>query len=419
MTHATASSCQRDQTGAVPELHPFRALRYDPRRVRLDEVVAPPHDLVGPGRRAELAASHPHHAVRLDLPEDGPDEDRYAVGIRRLESWMAEGVLVRDPEPSLTVYRMEYRDGAGRPRHTQGVVGAVSLHDPEEGQLLPHEATTPEDSDDRLRMLRATRANLSPIWCLSPAPGLTAAITAAQETGGEPDAEWVVPDGTRHRLWRVTDPAHLGSIGDLVGSAPLLIADGHHRYETALRYREERHTAGDGAGPWDRVMAYVVELAPEELTIRPIHRVVRGLPAGFDAAASLAPWFDPTAIEPAVPTADLDDFLVAAGAPALVTPGGRWLLRPRPERLAGVRALDSSRLDAALPAFGEVDLQYVHGTEAAVDAVTSGHADAAVLLRPATITQIEAIAHGGERMPPKTTFFSPKPSTGALFRLLD
>lgn len=412
-THGCDRRRDSGQNGPLPELQPFRAVRYDPSRVDPAAVVAPPYDVIGPERRAALAASHPYNAVHLDLPEDEGSTDRYTVAGRLLHRWIDEGVLRQDDEPSLTVYRMEYQGIDGRERHTHGVIGAVRLHRPEEGVLLPHERTTARDASDRLHVLRSCQANLSPIWLLAPTPGLTAAAAAA----GAPEATWTTADGTRHAVWRLQDPERIREIAALVAAAPLLIADGHHRYETALAYRDERR-ASDGAGPWDLTLAYIVELAPDELDILPIHRLLEGAPPLDRLLAACAAWFEVEPLASHVDEADLPARQVDAGALVLVSPDGRWLLRPRPERFVGLQALDSVRLDAALPDLGVRSVRYQHGVGHAIDAVRSGAADAAVLLRPATIDQIEAIAHGGERMPPKTTFFSPKPSTGAVFRLL-
>ena len=360
--------------------------------------------MISPEDQGRLEAQHEHNSVRVELPRDEPHADRYQAAAARLEDWLAGGVLVRD-EPSFYIYRMRYPDEAGAPRHTLGVIGALGLEPPGEGDVLPHERTTPKALGDRLELLRATRTNLSPIWGLSMASGLSDRLQPERP----PLATATDEDGIGHDLWPVADPDEIAAIEGLVAYAPVVIADGHHRYQTGLAYEVE---GGDGL-----IMAYIVELAEDELSVRAIHRLLRGLPEGFDFRRELGRFFD------LVPTGPVDETIgsrmVEAGALALVTPDGVWLLRPRTDTIAAADAdLDSSRLDVALadPAFGGAEVTFQHGWDLAAAAVDKGDAAAAVLLRPATVAQIAETGRGGQRMPPKTTFFWPKPRTGLVFR---
>ena len=397
----------------MASFQPFRALRYDPARVEQSRVVAPPYDVIDDVQRAELASRDEHNAVRIDLPVDEGGEDRYQVAKHLLDAWQAEGVLVADDTPTFTVYRMTYDDDAGVRQHTTGVVGALELNPPGT-DILPHERTTPKAKTDRLDLARGARANMSAIWGLSLAKGLTDLLP----TGADPQLDVTDEDGVRHTVWVVSDPEACAAIAEAVSAQPIVIADGHHRYETSLAYRGEREASSpDGdAGEAGATMAYVVELVEDELTVRAIHRLVSGLPDGFDVAEALSPWFEPIGTPPG--DAPVTTAMVAAGALCLVTPDGELLLRPRPEALADARDLDSARLDVALAALPEHTLRFQHGVDNVRRAVATGDAQAGVLLRPATVAQIEATAHGGERMPPKTTFFHPKPKTGLTFRLL-
>lgn len=406
----------------MPLFHPFRGLRYSVAGGRLDSLVAPPYDVIAPADRDRLAASDPHNAVRVELPsaeEDGDGGDKYRAAARIWTEWREAGVLVADPEPSFYLYRMGFQDETGHPRQTTGIVGALQLTRPGEGGILPHERTTPKDKADRLELLRACRANLSPVWGLSTASGLSALC----DVSGPPDARATDEEGVHHRLWRVSQPAVVEAISDVVASAPVVIADGHHRYETALAYHDERRQAGpeaDGAvaGGSDAVLALVVELVEEQLDVRPIHRLISGLPEGLDLSEALGAHFEVT------PTAPPDEALTGrmreAGTLALVTAEGSWLLRPLPATDAAAgHDLDSSRLDLALAGLPPHQLAFQHGVANVLEAVASGRAQAGVFLRPATVAQIAAIGAGGERMPPKTTFFHPKPRTGMVFRSLD
>jgi uncharacterized protein (DUF1015 family) len=394
----------------VPRFEPFPGIRYDFDRVDPAEVTAPPYDVIDAEERAVLAARHPNNTVVIDLPVG--DGDSYQDAAATFEQWQRDGVLRADA-PSFYVYRMDYADELGRPRHTTGVLGALELSRPGEGGILPHEHTTPKAKSDRLNLLRATSANLSAVWGLSPAAGLTNLL----DTTDAPAASWADDDGVTHSLWVVDDPDRLDKISSTVSSTPVVIADGHHRYETSLAYRDERRDAAGGAGgAYDAVMTYVVELADEQLTVLPIHRLIAGLPEGFDLRAALEPFFFVT------PAGPVDHGTTASmrsqGVLVLVEPSRVSLLTPKPEAFEGVRDLDTVRLDAALADLPDHDLSFQHGVDNVVRAVDRGEAQAGVLLRPATVRQIISIAHGGERMPPKTTFFHPKPRTGVVFRTL-
>ncbi|HEV2361944.1 MAG TPA: DUF1015 domain-containing protein, partial [Acidimicrobiales bacterium] len=401
----------------MARIEPFRGIRYDTTAEPLDVLVAPPYDVVDDEGRAELAARSPHNAIVVELPADDPDLglDRYENAARIFESWLSDGVVARDDVPTLYVHRMSFLDESGTTRHTTGVVCALAVDADGSGDVLPHEQTMPKPKGDRLYLLRSTRANLSPIWGLSLTEGLAKACEAAT-SGVTPQR--AKDEGVVHEVWPISDPGTIAEITRLVGETPVLIADGHHRYETALAFRQEcRDANGDQPGDHDLVMALIVELAEEELFVRPIHRLVSGLD-GFDFPSELAPFF--TVKEGPAAGTDGDDLAAAMasdGALGLVARSGSWLLEPlaATDEAAGVD-LDSSRLDVALAALPEHELTYQHGRAESLKALASGSADAVFLLRPATVAQIAETAHGGRRMPPKTTFFHPKPRTGMVFR---
>jgi uncharacterized protein (DUF1015 family) len=395
----------------VPRFEPFAGVRYDPGRVDLDEVIAPPYDVITPDDRARLEARSPWNVVRIDLSEPEAGRDRYANACHHFHEWLRTGVLVADDEPSFYVYRMGFHDEQDRPRQTAGVIGALELAMPGEGDVLPHERTMSKPKDDRLNLMRACRANLSPVWGLSLAAGLSALC----ELPGPPVARATDDAGVHHRLWRITQPGVLDAITAAVASAPVVIADGHHRYETALAYRDEQPSPG----PHDLLMAYVVELADEQLTVRPIHQLLSRLPPTLDLLDALSPFFDAFEAGPLSATATLPARMVDAGSLALLRADQVWLLRPRPGAFVDGADLDSSRLAVALEALPEHTIEYEHRPELVVAAVEKGDAQAGFLLRPASIAQIAATARARRRMPPKTTFFYPKPRTGLVFRRLD
>jgi len=400
----------------MPRFEPFTGLRYDPRAATLGDVIAPPYDVVSPEDRSRLAARSPYNAIRVELPvaDEALGSDRYATAAALLEQWERDGVLRRDGDPAFYVYRMRFQSEDGSERSTTGVIGALALDHVGGSEVLPHERTMPKPKGDRLDLLRACRANLSPIWGLSLSEGLARACAAV--AASPVDAQAVDEDGVVHELWRVADPSTVESIATLVAATPVVIADGHHRYETAIFYRTERQAASSGQpGAYDLVMALIVELTSDELVVQAIHRLVSGLPEELDVRATLAESFEIT--DGPEDPADLLAAMTSVGAIGLVSPAGNLLLVPRPSILESAEAdLDSSRLDVALATFPAHELTYQHGTALAADAVASGRSQLAFLLRPATVAQIADTAHSGRRMPPKTTFFHPKPRTGMVFR---
>ncbi len=396
----------------MASLERFRATCYSRDGIDPDAVIAPPYDVIDTAERAVLAARSPYNSVHLELPEApaGASVDAYEHAALLLRQWHRQGVVATAPVPGLAVYRMTYRDEHGARRSTTGVLGALGLDPDRRGDVLPHEQTIPKDRRDRLSLLRATRANLSPIWGLSLAAGLGELCASA---AASPDPWRAVDDeGVVHERFAVRE-ADVEAICALVASAPVLIADGHHRYETACAYLEE----SPGTKGSDAVLAYVVELSPPELSVRAIHRLVRGVERGaFEGG--LDRWF---ASRPGPQDAQmLPAAMEEAGGLGLVNRDGTAVLVPRAELVASAEDdLDSSRLALVLSDLGVTDVGYQHGVDKVVDAVARGRADAGVLLRPVSVEQIAATAHGGRRMPPKTTFFAPKPRTGMVFRELD
>jgi uncharacterized protein (DUF1015 family) len=400
----------------VPDFLPFPGIRYAQDH-DLSAVCAPPYDVIDPAERDALLRRDEHNSVRLILP------DTYVQAAGAFRSWQTEGVLVADDGPSYSLYRMTYADHDGSERATTGVIGALAV-DGEAGEILPHEETLARAKQDRLELLRATRANLDPIWGLSLAPGLSRLL----RTEARPDAVCRDDDGTRHELFRARDPALLAAIADAVGPRPLVLADGHHRLETARAYRRERADAGADDPGADFVMAFVVELAPEQLDVRAIHRLLRG-PAATALRDSLDDRFDVTPTGPISPAgvAALERAMAEHGALGLIDTAGLALLRPRPELESALRSLppavrdvDASRFElGVVPLLADTEVGYRHDAAAVAGAVADGAADAAVLLRPVGVDRIRAAAEAGLRFPQKTTFFAPKPRTGMVFRSLD
>ena len=391
----------------MPRFEPFAGLRYDTARVDLSMVVSPPYDVIGPEERARLVSRHSANAVRVELPE--PDHraglDRYDSAASQLDQWQDEGILVRDRSPALYAYRMVSGGHA-----TNGVIGALGIDDESAEAILPHEQTLARAKTDRLDLLTATRANLSPIWGLS----LTAGLTDVFSRSDPPRAEAVDQGGVRHQLWVIEDSDVIEAVQGAVGASPVVVADGHHRYETARSYRRMR--PGDSSA--DLVMALIVELSEDQLEVGPIHRALSGLPDGLDLVDACSSWFDLTRV------GDFADRATSAlgesGALALLMSSGTWLLTPKdgtPE--AAGSELYSSMVALVMAELPDHELEYLHSWQEGVRAVADETAQAVLLLRPVSVAQIAEWARAGRRMPPKTTYFRPKPATGMVFRTLD
>jgi uncharacterized protein (DUF1015 family) len=369
---------------AVPLLKPFRALRYDEEAAGpLDDLVAPPYDVITAEARDQLLARSPWNAVRLVRPDD-PEE-----AARALADWQERGVLVREERPAVWLVEEEYTGPDDVRRTRRGVAARVRLEPYGDGVVLPHEGTFSEPKEARLRLLRATGVKPSPIFLLhhggAPAPR------------GEPDVTAEL-DEVVTRLWRVLDP---DAIADVLAriEGPLLIADGHHRYESALRFHEE-----DGSEETAHVLAVLVAVDDHGLEIFPTHRLTSGAVPELDGELRQTPVAGLSEAETALAGLSRDH-------PAFV------LLRP--DGAAVVEGSDGS-LDTAL--VDSLPLSQVGYTASVADAeraVRSGEATAAFLVRPPTVQQVETYARAGRRMPPKSTYFFPKLTSGLLFSPFD
>ncbi len=396
----------------MPRFEPFPGIRYDLTKVALAQVAAPPYDVLSDADLDALEAQHPNNIVHVDVPRERDGASRYDDAAHRLGDWLASGVLQRDAVPSFTLYRMSFTDEAGRARTTVGVIGGLEVVDEGAGGVLPHERTTPKAKTDRLDLTRSTRANLSPVWGLSLAAGLSELLAEPGEPMGTLTADHVM-----HTVERISEPARVRAISAAVAASPVVIADGHHRYAISRTYRDERRAeTGRTDTPAELTMTYVGELVDEQLSVEAIHRLY--LDTSADALLeTLEHSFVPEPAGMVTPDFALD--VVARKALCLVHADGTgtWLV-PRPGAFSGVRDLDSARLERALAGFPHT-VAYQHGVNHVVDAVRSGQAGAGVLIRPVSVGEIRRTADEGLLMPPKSTFFTPKLRTGLVVRPLD
>jgi uncharacterized protein (DUF1015 family) len=420
---------------AMAAIQPLRALHPDLAVVgSLGAVAAPPYDVIDPAQRAELAARSAYNVVRIDLPEGEPDP--YAEAARLLARWQDEGALVRDDEPALWVIDQEYTGPDGRRLTRRGFFARVRVEEYGPGRIRPHERTHPGPREDRLRLTRATQANLSPIFSLYADADGTARAALETATGAEPFGELTDDEGTTTRLWRLADPAAIEAVQGALAHAELLIADGHHRYETARVYADEI----GGEGDQRYVLMCLVALEDPGLTVFPTHRLVSGLAGDQERiealTATLREHFDIAEIDEAELRPPDGDGPLQMGY--LDSHFGRAFRLTLKDQAIADRALADMpepyrRLDTAvlerLVLMGplgltEDDISHLNGLgysrtdEEAVRLVTDGDYDVAFFLRSSPVRQVQEIAAAGVNMPPKSTFFYPKVPTGLLINPL-
>ncbi len=411
----------------MAEVKPLNALHYSLAAVpSLADVTAPPYDVIDEAQRAELLSRSPFNVVEIDLPRSPGGGDPYEHAAETLEAWALDGVLSADREPAVWALTQEYStpDGGRRTRH--GVLVRVRVTDYGPGLVRPHERTQPGPKEDRLRLTRATRHNLSPIFSLHPG---NVWDDIEPHLDSEPWDEVTDSDGTVHRVWRIADPSAHEAVAAGLADAELLIADGHHRYETARIYADE--IGGDGLHRY--TLMCLVSLEDPGLTIFGTHRMLkrfdpgqldRGIREHFDVEEVEAGEIDPAGVD-------------GTGVYGFIDRDRRLRLRLRepgaldaalPEHSAAYRGLDAVILEELVlkgalamsneDIEGKRGLGYAKGIDEARRLVGEGEYDCAFILRPTPVSQVREVAAAGETMPPKSTFFFPKLLTGIVFNPL-
>jgi uncharacterized protein (DUF1015 family) len=429
----------------MADIRAFRGFRYDLGRAGpLSDLVAPPYDVVDSGLQQALYDRSPYNAIRLELtkdePGDSPNRNRYSRAAQTLSGWMNEGVLRQDTLRNLYVLEQEFAV-EGRTYRRRGFMARVRLEPFGTGRIYPHEQTMSGPKEDRLKLFRATGMNVSPIFSLYPDP--------ANDVFGriEPQLLRTLPLeakdhlGVVSRLWPVTDERAVGSVVSGMADKPVFIADGHHRYETSLRYLEEARAAGqvpNDEAPANFVMMHLVSMADPGLVILPTHRLVSGFP-GLTAerlTAALSPHFT---FERVGSGHEAWEAIELDGSQSLMAfftrADGVWqtarftdaalMAELAPDhseewRDLAVSVLHVAALDKLLPAAagGSASCKYVHLLSEVEEAIRAGACDLAALIPPAGMGHVESIAGNREKMPPKSTYFYPKLLTGLVFNSL-
>ncbi len=400
------------QNPGMADVAAFKALRYGEQPEPLGALVCPPYDVISPEERERLYAQSPHNFVRIEFPK--PDGDPYAAAAADLADWRVRGVMRQDAAAAIYVHDHEFSVGKTRVRR-RGVHCALRLHRPEEGIVMPHELTFPKAKEDRLALLRATRTNTSAIFgVFEDGRGEIAGGIARHIEGTKPTAEATV-GGDQHRVWAVGDRLAIGEFRDALARRRVYIADGHHRYETALTYLAERGAGAPADAPTGYVLAYLCSADDPGLRIFATHRVVRGngtLDRAIDRYFQRGP--------------------IDAGAIGDIQPG---IVIVRDGRYEQLTLKADADLSSVRPAWRELpvaqaeelllreareagaEIAYEHDTKAALAAADTGAT--ALLLRAVDPTTLRRVADAGERLPQKTTYFYPKVPAGLVVRPLD
>ena len=453
----------------MAHIEPFRALRYDPTRVALPQVVTQPYDKITPTMQDGYYAASPYNLVRVILGKehatDHNGENRYSRAAQFFRDWRRQGIFLQDPQPALYLYVQRFTVLGGRTElERRGIIALGRVEDYSAGVVFRHEQTLAKPKADRLELLRATRAHFGQLFMLYSDPA--AEIEGLLAPSGSPDLETQDEYGVSHRVWRIADPGLINLVRGKMRDKKLVIADGHHRYETALNFRNEQRATSaagrpgaaprersseknagqafeSGAAPYELVMMTLVNMDSPGLVILPTHRVVHGLqsfsPASFREGASQ--YFSVEEVDPSVDAARAAVILREAGrmgTALLVVMADRVFLLDRAKLITSnifegfslrQQALDVVQLHKLLlegvlgiseeAIRDQTNVRYIRDIDDAMAQVRSGAANCAFLMNPARMAQVRDIAFAGEVMPQKSTDFYPKLLTGLTIYALE
>jgi uncharacterized protein (DUF1015 family) len=444
----------------MAQIIPFRALRYNQERVRLSDVVTQPYDKITPPMQAQYYDASPFNLVRIILgrsePNDGEGHSVYTRAAASFADWRRQGVLTPDPDLEIYSYsqRFSIPGNDARVLERRGLIALGQLEDYDRGVVFRHEQTHTAPKADRLNLLRATRAHFEQLFMIYRDPA--GAVDQLLASAADPDIDVADEYGVRHRVWRIRDQRIIQQVQAAMAEKQLIIADGHHRYETALNYRNERRvqaaaaassggatTTSNPDAPWERVMMTFVNMDAPGLVILPTHRVLHGLP-NFQSGefVRVAREFFSFEQMPGAPKGDSVMRQISSAASsttvmAAATRDGTWILRAKPGSAASLMAdlsprqqqLDVVQLHRVLLQHvlgiseeairAQQNISYVRDAQVAVDRVHSGGADIAFLMNPVSVAQVRDIAFAGEVLPQKSTDFYPKLLSGLTIYALE
>ena len=414
----------------MAEIIPFKGVLYNMSKVSGEDVIAPPYDIIAPEYKEKLYSKSPYNIVRIDfgkeLEGDNELQNKYTRAANNLNSWLKDGILHGSKAPAFYAYEVDYRIKGSRKR-LRGFFSLVRLEELGKG-VYPHECTHSKPKADRLNLLRTCRANISPIFSLYNSPEKKASEIMNRVMLRKPYMEAKDSDSAIHRLWIVEAEKDIKIIQDDLKEKPVFIADGHHRYETALEFKKEMDaaTAADSPihpfthspNPWDYVLMFLANMSDEGLTILPAHRLVKNLPensldilSGYFAVESLAADADITGV--------LSGYEHAIGF-CYRNSDKLYLLRHKGSGLENInpalKELDVTILHELIfkKLLNITEVTYEMDTAETREMVRKGIYDGAFFLNPTGVKDVERVALSGERMPPKSTYFYPKLLTGMV-----
>ena len=432
----------------MAEVHPFRGLRYNPAKVgELDNVVAPPYDVIDPKFQDELYAKHPNNVIRLILnkirPDDSENDNRYTRAAKTFQQWKKEGVLVAEASPAIYVYHQEYTVD-GRTYVRKGFIGRLRVSPFGEGVVFPHEQTIAGPKADRLMLFTVTKANLSQVFGLFPDPKNDVNQLLDRAIANAPSVEATDHLGVINRMWPITDEKTISELSGLMGPKPIFIADGHHRYETACTYAQQMREQGvDRNHPSQFVMMMFIAMEDEGLIVQPTHRCFREVPdlTAEELAAKLGEYFECRDGGDSDCANDVWEEIEMTEDQGLI---GLWTRKDQRWTLAQITEAGRNKFAevakdhapqwcelgvATLHRFicGELfghepskeSTKYVHTVEEVVESIPSGEFPMAALVMPATVQNIRELSLIGERMPAKSTYFYPKLIAGFVLKSLE
>ena len=423
----------------MPEIRPFKGLRYDPETAGdMGGIICPPYDIIPPSMQQELYDSSGYNAVRLELPKE---DDPYGAAAERLAQWMQEGTLMQDDEPALYPYFQTYTDPEGNTYTRKGFFCALRLHEFSEKKVLPHERTLSGPKKDRLNLFKRTRANISSIFGLYADEELQADRAIETFAANHEPVVDAAFQGVRNRLWKMTDPDIVATVQQVLLDRQVYIADGHHRYETGVNYRNlraEENPSHTGDEPYNFILIYLANIFDEGLIIFPLHRMVHSLeqfsPEGL--IETLSTNFE---VKPLGGREDLKLYLERESSShvyGVVTSGGVWGMRLKnpPATLLGdsvpgpllqlsvvvLHELILQRMLGITPEAmrSQANLVYEEDDRKVFDAVENGDIQVGFIVKPTTVQQVRDISQAGEVMPQKSTYFYPKIMTGLVMHRL-
>lgn len=424
----------------MAEIKPFRGVRFTPDAGDLDDLLCPPYDIINEEQRRGYLKKNPRNIVKIELPveEDGVS-DRYEAAAGTLDGWMKENILSRDPEPALYIYDEEYATPDGVVKSVRGMICLVKIEEFEKGVIMPHEFTLSKPKADRLHLIQATHANVSTIYSLYNDDGGCTGARLGRLTARKPDMQ-AVEGGCTHRLWKVDDASEVAALCKDFSDRNLYIADGHHRYETSLKYRNMCREAGAPEGsPCDYVMMMLVSMDEDQFTLFPTHRLIKNA-ENFDAQAFLKGIEQNFHVEKRQGVNEIKSALAGyrnTGEKVTAWYVGNdvwYLLRYRsesgvmdhimPDSSKALRNLDISILhqlviDRVMHCNNEDCVNYTRIFDEAIAAVDEGRYQCCFILNPTRIQDIKDIVDASEKMPQKSTYFYPKPTTGLVMNVYE